>query len=56
MCAHAAPEIFELDADGYCASDGATVPAALEAKARLGARACPESAITLIDAAVAVKD
>lgn len=49
MCAAKAPEIYGLDEEGYCSSDGVIVPPGLEGKARRGAAYCPESAITLIE-------
>jgi ferredoxin len=36
-----------LDDEGYCCSDGDTVPVRLYAQARLGAQHCPEAAIFL---------
>ncbi|WP_052958441.1 ferredoxin [Aquamicrobium sp. LC103] len=47
LCAMRAPEVYELDAEGFCASDGRQVSAVLRQKAELGARICPEAAITL---------
>ena len=47
LCAARAPDVYRLDADGYCCSDGALVPAHLVEQARLGARHCPEGAIVL---------
>ena len=47
LCAAKAPEVYRLDDEGYCCSDGATVPMHLHAQARLGARHCPEAAIWL---------
>jgi ferredoxin len=49
LCALRAPEIYRIDEEGYCASDGDMVPPEAESAARLGARACPEGAITLIE-------
>lgn len=48
-CAAAAPEVYELDENGYIAFDEKTVPAGLEAQARRGARACPERAISVVE-------
>ncbi|MEV8546504.1 ferredoxin [Streptomyces sp. NPDC051572] len=48
-CSAVAPEVYELDDDGYC--DGAALkpdPALAEA-ARKGAANCPERAITISD-------
>jgi ferredoxin len=47
LCAAKAPDVYRLDEEGYCCSDGATVPPHLQAQARLGARHCPEAAIVL---------
>ena len=49
-CAAIAPDIFRLDDNGYCASDGDDVPDGREDAARRGARACPERAIALAGA------
>lgn len=50
-CAAVAGEVYRLNDDGYCLSDGDIVTAGLEPQARRGARACPERAIELIEAA-----
>jgi len=55
-CANVAPEIYRLNDDGYCISDGDDVPDGQEGMARRGARACPERAITLIDPASATQE
>lgn len=49
LCAMRAPEVYELDDEGFCASDGRRFPAALRPAAERGARVCPEAAITLED-------
>lgn len=49
LCAAKAPEVYQLDAEGYCCSNGATVPVHLVAQARLGAQHCPEAAIVLLE-------
>jgi len=49
LCAARAPEVYRLDDEGFCNSDGELVAPRLEAQARLGARHCPESAILLVD-------
>lgn len=51
MCADAAPDVFTLDDDGFNVDAGRTVdvPEHLEAAARRGASACPESAIQVQD-------
>ncbi|MEV5835251.1 MULTISPECIES: ferredoxin [Nocardia] len=46
-CAAAAPELFELDDDGYALPFAGEVPADLEDAAREGEMACPERAITI---------
>lgn len=48
LCAMRAPEIYELDDEGFCASDGRPVSPEERERAELGARACPEGAITLV--------
>ena len=42
-------EVYPLDADGTCEMRLLEVPPEYEADARLGAMACPEQAITVID-------
>lgn len=49
LCATTAPRVFELDEHGYNRMDGETVSPGLEDEARVGAAACPESAITLLE-------
>jgi len=46
-CAAVAPEVYELDDDGFIAVEEIDVPPELEAQARRGARACPERIITV---------
>jgi ferredoxin len=52
LCAQVAPEVYTL-VDGFnslsTADEPWTVPEGLEDKARRGARACPESAISITD-------
>jgi ferredoxin len=48
-CAAIAPEIFQLDDDGYISVEEIDVPEGQEAIARRGARACPERIITVIE-------
>ena len=51
-CAKYAPNVYRLnDEDGYNADRGCTieVPASEEENARLGAKACPERAITIVE-------
>jgi ferredoxin len=45
-CAATAPEVFELDDNGYAVPFDGEVPVGVEDKAREGAFACPERAIT----------
>ena len=47
LCAAKAPDVYRLDDEGYCCSNGDTVPPHLHEQARLGARHCPEAAIVL---------
>ena len=49
LCAAKAPDVYQLDDEGYCCSNGAVVPLHLHAQARLGAQHCPEAAIVLIE-------
>lgn len=51
QCAAFAPEVYELDDDGFNADAGSSVDVPDEklAAARTGADMCPESAITLLD-------
>ncbi|RYD63499.1 MAG: ferredoxin [Sphingomonadales bacterium] len=49
LCAIKAPEVYELDDDGFCISDGREVPPGMEEDARTGANYCPEHAITLVE-------
>ena len=48
-CAAVAPEVFELNDDGYIGFNERIVPAGLEAQARRGVLACPERALSLIE-------
>ena len=48
-CAAVAPEVFELNDDGYIGFDEKDVPPELVAAARRGVRACPERALTLVE-------
>ena len=49
LCAARGPDVYRLDADGYCCSDGTLVPAHLVEQAWMGARHCPEAAILLVE-------
>ncbi len=48
-CEAMAPEIYQLDENGYLGDADIKVPPELEHQARLGAASCPESAITIVD-------
>ena len=48
-CYSLAPEVYEADDEGYCATRSLEVPAELEDAARLGAKNCPERAISVIE-------
>ncbi|ODQ93476.1 cytochrome [Mycolicibacterium holsaticum] len=47
QCYAHAPEIYEPDADGYCVVIKPDVDGDDLTQARIGAQACPESAITV---------
>jgi ferredoxin len=47
-CYSLAPEVYEPDDDGYCQHAASITSAALAEQARVGARNCPEDAITVI--------
>ena len=49
LCAARAPDVYQLDEQGYCCSNGTSVPVPLREQARLGARHCPEAAIVLVE-------
>jgi ferredoxin len=46
-CNASAPEIYELNDDGYAVIRRAQVPPGMEAQAQEGADVCPERAITV---------
>ena len=46
-CAAVAPDIYQLDDDGYIAQEEIDVPPGKEKEAARGARACPERIITV---------
>jgi ferredoxin len=48
-CASVAPQLFELDDNGYIAFDQKRVPDGAEDSARRGVRACPERALKLAE-------
>ncbi|MGH7899202.1 MAG: ferredoxin [Candidatus Binatia bacterium] len=43
------PEIYKLDDQGFAYTDGQPISAALLARAREGADACPECAIAIVE-------
>ncbi|MGH3633730.1 MAG: ferredoxin [Mycobacterium sp.] len=47
LCAQAAPEIYELDDDGYARLRVAEISESQHAGAEEGARACPVVALTI---------
>lgn len=50
-CAAKGPDVYELDEEGFCRSDGKVVTdEALREQAVRGMRACPERAITIDEA------
>ena len=48
QCNAVAPEVYDLDEDGYCLIHTPEVPSHLDSHAEEGARACPVSAIKVI--------
>ncbi|GAB2810100.1 ferredoxin [Streptomyces chlorus] len=48
QCAVAAPDLFQLDEDGYVLPYDGEVPEEREPQARVGARACPERALKIL--------
>jgi ferredoxin len=48
-CVATAPEVYQLDDDGYNVTEEGQVAAGFEDVARRGARSCPERAITIIE-------
>lgn len=46
-CWSLAPEVYEADDDGYCATGVREVPVGLEDQARRAAANCPERAIAV---------
>jgi len=47
-CYSLAPEVYDADDDGYCATRQLDVPPEREAQALVGVRSCPERAISVI--------
>lgn len=48
-CYSLAPDVYEADEDGYCATRAIDVPPELEDQALLGVRNCPERAIRVVE-------
>jgi ferredoxin len=46
-CAAVAPEVFDLNDDGYIGFEEKEAPPGLEAQAQRGVRACPERALRI---------
>jgi ferredoxin len=46
-CAALAPEVYQLDEEGYAVADAQLVPPQRERAAERGALACPERAIAI---------
>jgi ferredoxin len=49
LCSAVAPEIYELDDDGFCTIGQVELPADQLSQATLGAKNCPEMAITVTE-------
>lgn len=47
LCAATAPEVYDLDDDGYCVLPSAEVPDSDKPAAIRGAAACPEQALVV---------
>jgi ferredoxin len=47
-CNAVAPDLYEVDDNGYCALTELDVPAGRESDARAGADGCPERAISIV--------
>jgi len=50
-CFAAEPDLFPIDESGFVTVDVADVPAGQEHRAKAGALACPEGAITIVEPA-----
>jgi ferredoxin len=48
-CYSLAPELFEADDDGYCATRVLDVPPGAESRAQLAVDSCPEGAIRVAE-------
>lgn len=49
LCHLTAPEVYELDDDGYLGNQPSTVDDSLRQAAEAGADACPERALRVVD-------
>ncbi|TVV77096.1 ferredoxin [Sphingomonas solaris] len=50
VCAEICPDMYKLDGNGVVYVEQEFVPDGLEALAREGAEACPQSALSVVDA------
>jgi len=50
VCADICPEVYKLDENGIVFVDDDIVPEGYEAAAKEGAEACPQAAISIVDA------
>lgn len=50
VCAEICPEVYKLDEDGFVYVENEIVPKELEDRAREGADACPQSALSIVAA------
>lgn len=50
ICAEICPEVYKLDANGIVYLDDEIVPEGLEERAREGAEACPQAALSVVPA------
>jgi len=48
-CEAVSPDVYQLDEEGYIATDGFDVPDGLDESALKGAKACPERVIIIIE-------
>jgi ferredoxin len=55
-CSAVAPELFELNDEGYVEQSEITVPAGLEEKARIAVDSCPEQVITIVSEVADLSD
>ncbi len=50
LCAEICPEVYKLDKNGIVYLDDPLIPPGLEEKAREGAAACPQDALSIVPA------